>query len=195
MPCEEPVAIEWEDESTAWWWTVWEWLTRKSTMQRINLGLTLSFKNLLAMRCGCMVLKVEEKLMKRIWTNEPVFSRWVYALCTIVSVGSSVLLLCLYTNWYGSKWGFVFHELVEDDTFKTLHHNRFNQEGFHFFWNRTDYRCFPSQGYSDFFQRPQYIVVQTDWKQQKAGKCTISIFHRCCQDQLLQKNQHRYYVV
>ena len=53
MPCGEPVEIEREDESAAWWRTVWEWLTKKSTIQRISLGLTSSFKSLLAMRCGC----------------------------------------------------------------------------------------------------------------------------------------------
>ena len=57
MPCGEPVEIEREDESAAWWRTVWERLTRKSTMQRISLGLTSSIESLLAMRCGCMTLK------------------------------------------------------------------------------------------------------------------------------------------
>ena len=52
-----------------------EQLTRKSTIQRVSFGLTLSFKSLLAIRCGCMVMKAEEKLMKIIWTNEPVFLR------------------------------------------------------------------------------------------------------------------------
>ena len=68
-----------------------------------------SFKGLLAMRCGCVVLKAEEKLIKRIRTNKPVFSRWVYiyALCKRVSVAFLVLLLCLWANWYGSTWGFV----------------------------------------------------------------------------------------
>ena len=40
-----------------------------------SLGLTLSFKSLHTMRCGCMVLKAEEKSVKRIQTNEPGFSR------------------------------------------------------------------------------------------------------------------------
>ena len=35
----------------------------------------VEFRNLLAMRCGCMVLKAEEKSMKTIRTNEPGFSR------------------------------------------------------------------------------------------------------------------------
>ena len=44
-------------------------MTRKSTIQRISLGLTSGFKGLLAKRCGYMALKAEEKSMKRIRTN------------------------------------------------------------------------------------------------------------------------------
>ena len=44
---------------------------KKVDNQRISLGLMSSFKSLLAMRCGCMVLKAGEKLMNRIQTNEP----------------------------------------------------------------------------------------------------------------------------
>ena len=80
VPCGEPVETEREDKSAAWWQTLWEWLTRKSTIQRISLGLTSSFKSLLAMRCR-MVSKAEENLLKRIRTNEPVFWRWVYMHC------------------------------------------------------------------------------------------------------------------
>ena len=98
MPCGEPVEIEQEDESTAWWRTVWEWewLTRKLTIQRIGLGLTLIFKSLLAMRCGCMVLKAEEKLMKRIRTDEPVFFQDEYMPCAkeCCVFGASVVLVC-----------------------------------------------------------------------------------------------------
>ena len=50
-----------------------------------------------------MVLKAEEKSTKRIRINEPVF----FKMCKRVSVASSVLLLCLYANRYGSKWVFV----------------------------------------------------------------------------------------
>ena len=74
-------------------------LTRKSTIQRINLGLTSSFKSLLAMSCGCMALKAEEKSMKRIRTNEPCFSRFTIAQTGIVQkseccvFGASVVLV------------------------------------------------------------------------------------------------------
>ena len=43
---------------------------KKLTIQRISLGLTLSFRSLLAMKCGCMVLKAEEK------------SRYIYTCVT-----------------------------------------------------------------------------------------------------------------
>ena len=43
-----------------------------------RLGLTSRFKSLLAVRCGCMALKAEEKSTKRIRTNEPVFCLFVF---------------------------------------------------------------------------------------------------------------------
>ena len=70
---------------------------KKVDNQRISLGLMSSFKCLLAIRCGCLVLKAGEKLMNRIQTNEPAKE----------CVRSLVLLSCLYTNWYGSKWVFM----------------------------------------------------------------------------------------
>ena len=45
------------------------------TIQRISLGLMLSFKTVLAMRCDCMALKTKEKSVNRIRTNKPIFSR------------------------------------------------------------------------------------------------------------------------
>ena len=53
-----------------------------------------------------MVLKAE-KSMKRIRTNEPVFFKM--SICKLVWVQMALR---------------VFHELVEDDTFKTRHYNR-----------------------------------------------------------------------
>ena len=71
-----------------------EQLTRKSTIQRVSFGLTLSFKSLLAIRCGCMVMKAEEKLMKIIWTNEPVFLRCIVRKSECCIFGASVVLVC-----------------------------------------------------------------------------------------------------
>jgi len=90
-----------------------QWSTRKLTIQRINFGSTSSLKSLPAMRCGYMDLKAGQKsLKKNRWRGfgqmNPFFQgEYNYAVCKRVSVASSVLLLCLDANWYGSKWGFV----------------------------------------------------------------------------------------
>ena len=52
----------------------------------------VQFQRFACRRCRCMVLKAEERSMKRIRTNEPGFS---YPLCKKVSVATSVLLLFL----------------------------------------------------------------------------------------------------
>ena len=142
MTCGEPVETEREDESAAWWQTLWEWLTRKSTIQRISLGLTSSFKSLLAMRCGCMVLTAEKKV------DEENSDKWTcffkMNICIVHCVASSVLLLPtkLYANWYGSKWGFVcfmsWWRMIRLKYFITIDvsafgRQSFKQEGFLFF--------------------------------------------------------------
>ena len=94
-------------------WTVWKRLTRKSTIQRISLGLMSSFKSLLAIRCGCMVLKAEEKSMKRIRTNET----WFFKMCICIvqksecCVFSASVVTCMHTgtgvngaSWVGGGW-------------------------------------------------------------------------------------------
>ena len=62
-------------------------------------------------------------------------------------------------------------ELVEDDTSKhfiTVDVRAVGQESFHkkdfVFWNRADYRGFPSKGYSVFFQRPHEQLTENNGK-------------------------------
>ena len=82
---------------------------KKVDNQRISLGLTSSFESSLAMRCGCMVLKAEEKFDEENTDRITCcfFFQDEYMRCAKECVASSAFLLCLYANWYGSKWGFV----------------------------------------------------------------------------------------
>ena len=72
-------------------------------IQRISLVQTQRLRSLRARRWGWIVLKAEEKSMKRILTKEPGAFKWVYALCKSVSVASSVDLFALYANYSGSS--------------------------------------------------------------------------------------------
>ena len=82
----------------------------------------------------------------------------------------------------------LFHELVEDDTFKifiTIDVRAIKQEGFHFpfFLNRTYYRGIPSKGYNVFFQRPHEQLTENNRKLGRAQfqKSSSDIVRtKCC---------------
>ena len=78
-----------------------------------------------------------------------------------------------YVSWVGGGW-YVQNTSLQQ-TSEQSDNNSLNKD--FGFWNRTDYRGFPGKAYSvqRFLSETTWT---TDWKQQKAGKRTISkVFH------------------
>ena len=59
---------------------------KKVDNQRISLGLSSSFESLLAMRCGCMVLKAEEKFDEENTDKITFFFSILFSFCLFVFV-------------------------------------------------------------------------------------------------------------
>ena len=68
---------------------------RKSSIHAIRFGLTFRTINFSAIRCVCIVLKAELKLMKRVLAYVLGVSRWFKIVSKNIKTASSVLLFAL----------------------------------------------------------------------------------------------------